>query len=265
MVTVVDAFNFIKDFGSMDTILDRKLTQDKQDARAIVNLLTDQIEFANVIIVNKADLVSPDELGEVKAVLQKLNPEAKIIESAFSKINPQEILNTKSFDFQKASQSAGWIKELQNTHTPETEEYGISSFVFREKRPFHPKRFWDYLSNEFPQNIIRSKGLFWLASRPNDAINWSQAGGSLRAEVAGVWWASMPFEKRIQYPSFVEYQANIESRWDKEFGDRMNELVFIGQDLDKNQIINELNQCLCTPAELQAVQQGKKLKDPFPL
>ncbi|TAH19269.1 MAG: GTP-binding protein [Cytophagales bacterium] len=265
MVTVVDAFNFWKDFGSMETIFDRKLNDDAQDQRTIVNLLTDQIEFANVIILNKTDLIDNESLNLLKNSIHKLNPEAKIINSEFSKVNPKEILNTKSFDFEKASQSAGWIKELENEHVPETEEYGIGSFVFRSKKPFHPERFWSYLANGFPASVIRSKGLFWLASRPNDAINWSQAGGSLRAEMAGVWWASMPFKERMNYAAFIENQKLIESRWDKRFGDRINELVFIGQDLEKDYIISELENCLCTESEILAMENKKKFKDPFPI
>ncbi len=265
MVTVVDAFNFWKDFGSMETIFDRKLNDDAQDQRTIVNLLTDQIEFANVIILNKTDLIDNESLNLLKNSIHKLNPEAKIINSEFSKVNLKEILNTRSFDFEKASQSAGWIKELENEHIPETEEYGISSFVFRSKKPFHPERFWNYLGNGFPASVIRSKGLFWLASRPNDAINWSQAGGSLRAEMAGVWWASMPFKERMNYAAFIENQKLIESRWDKRFGDRINELVFIGQDLEKDYIISELENCLCTESEIVAMENKKKFKDPFPI
>jgi G3E family GTPase len=154
---------------------------------------------------------------------------------------------------------------LENEHTPETEEYGIGSFVFRNKKPFHPERFWAFLADGFPASIIRSKGLFWLASRPEEAINWSQAGGSLRADKAGVWWASMPFRERMKYAAFIENQKWIESRWDKRFGDRLNELVFIGQDLEKQHIINELESCLCTESEIKAMESGKKFKDPFPI
>ncbi len=265
MVTVVDAFNFWKDFGSMETIFDRKLNDDAQDQRTIVNLLTDQVEFANVIVLNKTDLIDNENLNLLKNAIHRLNPEAKIINSEFSKVNPKEILNTRSFDFERASQSAGWIKELENEHTPETEEYGIGSFVFRSKKPFHPERFWHYLANDFSASIIRSKGLFWLASRPNEAINWSQAGGSLRADKAGVWWASMPFKERMMYAAFIENQKFIESRWDKRFGDRLNELVFIGQELDKKYIISELENCLCTENEIVAMENKKKFKDPFPI
>jgi G3E family GTPase len=177
----------------------------------------------------------------------------------------KEVLNTGLFDFEKTSQSAGWIEELNKDHVPETEEYGISSFVFRDKRPFHPVRFWNYLNREWHSNIIRSKGLFWLASRKNEALNWSQAGGSLRADKAGVWWCSMPYSDRIGYAAFVDNQGLIEKKWDKRFGDRENELVIIGQDLDKETIIRELTECLCTDGEIRDMEVGLSFKDPFPL
>ncbi|RCR65563.1 GTP-binding protein [Larkinella punicea] len=270
LVTVVDAFNFGRDFGSVDNVYQRELNDDPSDTRTIVNLLTEQIEFANVIILNKTDLLSRYQVGELKAILQKLNPKARLLESEFSRVDSAQILNTGLFDFEASSQSAGWIQELQNhkngiAHTPETEEYGISSFVFRDRRPFHPVRFWAYLSENFPAGIIRSKGLFWLASRPDDALNFSQAGGSLRAENAGVWWASMPFAKRTQYGAFLENQKSIESRWHKRFGDRQNELVIIGQDLKPEQITAELQDCLCTEPELQHLEKKGAFKDPFPV
>lgn len=266
MVTVVDALNFYSDFATNETILDRGLNEnDQNDHRAIVNLLTDQIEFANVIILNKVDLISREEVDTLKAVLRKFNSDAKIIESHFGKIDPTEILNTNLFDYEKASESAGWIKELNSTHNPETEEYGISSFVFRDKRPFHPQRFWKYVSDNFPTTIIRSKGLFWLASRADTAINWSQAGGSLRADPAGVWWCSMPFQERIGFSSFVDNQASIEEKWDKKFGDRTNELVFIGQEMDIEKIKNDLRECLCTKKEIEDWQSGNYFEDNWPL
>jgi G3E family GTPase len=200
-------------------------------------------------------------------MIRKLNADAEIIESKFGQVPLNRILNTGLFDFDKTSQSAGWIAEMEKgpeNHTPETEEYGISSFVYRNRKPFHPMRFWDYLNNDWHNSIIRSKGLFWLASRPDTAMNWSQAGGSLRAERAGVWWASMPFGERIKYAAFVEYQQHIESKWSKEFGDRANELVIIGQDMDKEAINRELDACICTDAEIKAMWQGQRFKDLFP-
>ncbi|WP_312393153.1 GTP-binding protein [Chryseobacterium sp.] len=265
MVTVVDCFNFEKDFGTNELLMDRHLTNMEGDYRTIVNLLTDQIEFANVIILNKTDLVDVDTLGFLKAAIQKLNPDAKIIQSEFSKVNPKEVLNTGLFDFDKAQASAGWQKELESDHhTPETEEYGIGSFVFRDNRPFHPLRLWEYLSKNYPQGALRAKGLFWLASRPHDALNFSQAGGSFRLEKAGVWWCSMPMNQRIQYESFMENQSYIEERWDKNWGDRINELVFIGQDLDKEQMLQDLETCLITELEAKMMKEGKNFEDPFP-
>ena len=266
MVTVVDAFNFFKDFGSPETLVDRDLTNIEDDNRTIVNLLTDQIEFANVIILNKTDLVDKEHLGILRACIKKLNQSAKIIETKYSEISPKEILNTSLFNFEEAEQSAGWMEELEkDEHTPETEEYGISSFVFRSKKPFDPVRFWDYLQNKFPTSIIRSKGLFWLSSRPDQALVWSQAGGSLKAEGAGVWWASMLFHERIKYLPFVENQKQIESEWDKLFGDRKNEIVFIGQNMDEKLIKDELELCLSTDDEINSREWKSGYSDEWPV
>lgn len=266
LVTVVDCFNFLRDFSSIETLQDRQVTDMEGDYRAIVNLLTDQIEFANVIILNKADLITAEELGMLQALVRKMNANARVITSSFGKVELQHILNTRLFDFEATSQSAGWIEELNKSHhTPETEEYGISSFVYRSRKPFHPERFWQYLNNDWHSNIIRSKGLFWLASRKDDALNWSQAGGSLRAERAGIWWSSMPYGERIRYASFLDNEDEIEDRWDKRFGDRHNELVIIGRGLDKDTIIRELEDCLCNEAELLTMERGGTFNDEFPL
>jgi G3E family GTPase len=267
MVTVVDALNFGRDFGSLDTVVSREMNDDQTDTRTIVNLLTDQIEFADVIILNKTDLVTTAALDELYAVVKALNPTAKVIQSSFSKVPPGDILNTGLFNYEKAEQAAGWIQELNKAenggHIPETEEYGISSFVFRDPRPFHPKRFWDYISQNWPSGVIRSKGLFWIASRQNDALNWSQAGGSVRAESAGVWWASMPLRERIRYQAYADNRIEIESRWGR-FGDRQNELVIIGEDLDKELVRSELQACVCTDAEIIQMEKGQHFVDPFP-
>lgn len=264
LVTVVDAYNFMQDYSSIETLQQRGASDIENDHRTLVNLLTDQIEFANVILINKTDLVSKADLAFLKALIQKLNPEATLIESHFGKVPLKEILYTQKFDFERTSQSAGWIKELNNTHTPETEEYGIGSFVYEARKPFHPMRFWSYLNGDWPGNIIRSKGLFWLASRPNTAMNWSQAGGSLRCEPAGSWWAAMPYKERIRYASFIDNQAVIESDWHKEFGDRKHQLVIIGQDLNREQIVADLNGCLCNDEEIEQMNLKYAFKDPFP-
>jgi len=266
MVTVVDAFNFFKDFGSPETLMDREITDIEDDYRTIVNLLTDQIEFANVIILNKTDLVSTEQLGILKATIRKLNASAQIIESSFSKVDPKVILNTGLFNFEEAEQSAGWIEELNKSeHTPETEEYGIGSFVYRSKKPFDPSHFWQYVQNHFPANIIRSKGLFWLSSRPEQALVWSQAGGSSRADSAGVWWSSMAFEQRTNYLAFVENQQQIEANWDATFGDRKNELVFIGQDMDESKIKADLDSCLINESELDSNKWEHGYRDEWPI
>ncbi len=265
MVTVVDCYNFYKDFGTTERLKDRNLTEMEGDHRTIVNLLTDQIEFANVIILNKVDLVDEYTVGLLKSSIQKLNPGAKIITSSFSEVDPREILNTKLFDFEEAQTSAGWQKELlAETHNPETEEYGISSFVFRNKKPFHPERFWKYLTASYPKSVIRAKGLFWMASRPDDAINFSQAGGSSRLDKAGVWWSSMPFSERIIHPAFVDNKEIIESRWDAQWGDRMNEIVFIGQYVNKEKMISDLEKCLLTNDEQYMFDNQLRFYDPFP-
>ena len=266
MVTVVDAFNFFKDFGSPETLMDRDLTNIEDDFRTIVNLLTDQIEFANVIILNKTDLVTKEHLGILKAAIQKLNHSAKIIESTYSKVETKEILNTGLFNFEEAEQSAGWIEELnKDEHTPETEEYGISSFVYRSKKPFDPKRFWKYVQEKFPSTVIRSKGLFWISSRPDQAMVWSQAGGSLKADGAGVWWGSMLFKDRMQHLSYIQNQKQIEKDWDKDFADRKNELVFIGQEMDEKTIREELDYCLATDEEIASREWKSGYSDDWPV
>ena len=266
MVTVVDSFNFFNDFGSPETLMDRKMTDIEGDYRTIVNLLTDHVEFANVIILNKVNLVPKKDLGMLRSTIKKLNPSAKIIETNYSKVNPTEILNTNLFDFEEAEQSAGWMEELsKDEHTPETEEYGIGSFVYRTKIPFDPIRFWDFVQNQFPNNIIRSKGLFWLASRPEQALVWGQAGGSLKADSAGVWWSSMPFEKRIMQYAFVENQEQIESGWDDTFGDRKNEIVFIGHHLDEKLIRSLLDNCLSTNHEIDTGKWESGYEDNWPV
>ena len=266
MVTVVDAFNFLKDFSSPQYLKDRNLTDIEGDERTIVNLLTDQVEFANVILLNKTDLVTEPDLRNLYDIINKLNPDARIIPTNHSKVNLQEVINTGLFDFEKAESSAGWIKELENEHIPETEEYGIGSFVYRRKKPFHPNRFLDFIQHTFPKNIIRSKGLFWIASRPDQALVWSSAGGSLKTDPAGVWWDSMPFSERINYADFVNNQQMIESEWSSDFGDRKIELVFIGQQLDVSAITKKLDECLLNQEEVSEWKDGKlQLTDNWPV
>ena len=257
MVTVVDAFNFMKDFSSSQFLKDRDLTDIEGDERTIVNLITDQIEFANVILLNKTDLVSQSEVKNLKDIINKLNPKAQVIKTEYSRVEINEVVGTGRFNFEEAESSAGWIQELENEHTPETEEFGIGSFVFRSKKPFHPERFLNFIQNDFPNNVIRSKGLFWLGSRSDQALIWSSAGGSIKSDPAGVWWASMPFSERINYTAFVDNQASIESDWKPPFGDRKIELVFIGQQLNPDIIKNQLESCLLNDEELLDWKDGK--------
>lgn len=262
LVTVVDAYNFHRDYSSKNLLQDSGLTDDEQDTRSIVNLLTEQIEFANVIILNKCDLITADQRNALKAVMRKLNADAKIIESTHANVPLREVLNTGLFDFDKTSQSAGWIAELDREHVPETEEYGISSFVYRSRAPFHPRRLWHYIQANWPAGVIRSKGLCWIASRPDIAINWSQAGASLMADKAGQWWCSIP---RKNWQVDAATSDLIQQRWHPVFADRYNEIVIIGQDLDKEMITQELNACLCNDMEVSHWKNKGTFEDPFPM
>lgn len=245
MLTVVDAYNFFKDFGSGETLMDRNLTDMEDDHRSIVNLITDQVEFANVIVLNKIDLVPNHVLQLLKQAIQRLNPKANILAASFGNVTLDSIINTGTYNPQQAEEEPSWIEELEKlNHQPETEEYGISSFVYRRRKPFSMERLMRYVREDFPNNIIRSKGLYFTNENIDEAMLWNQAGGSLRAEKAGVWWASIPFGDRGSYPAFLENQQEIEANWDKQYGDRKIEWVIIGQDLDKEQIELELDRCL---------------------
>ncbi|MDM5225799.1 GTP-binding protein [Cytobacillus sp. NJ13] len=248
MVTVVDANRFWHDFASGESLLDRKQGTDESDDREVVDLLIDQIEFANVLVLNKLDLVDSESADELKAVLEKLNPEAKVIKAVNSEVEPEEILDTRRFDFETSSQGAGWIKELNEEHTPETEEYGISSFLYRRKRPFHPERFMQWLE-DFPADIVRAKGFFWLASRHDMAGLLSQAGPSITLQGAGEWIAALP---EVERNEILKDEPELLDRWDKDFGDRMTELVFIGMGMKQEEIASSLNGCLLTDKEMSS-------------
>lgn len=258
MVTVVDANRFWHDFSSGETLLDRKQATDEQDTREVVDLLIDQIEFANVILLNKIDLVDKESVLELKAVIQKLNPDARIIESSYGQVKLDEIINTRLFDFETASQSAGWMKELNEEHTPETEEYGISSFVYRRKRPFHPERWLTWLEN-WPVDVVRAKGFFWLATRNDMAGLLSQAGPSISIEAAGEWVAVYPEEEKNV---ILEEEPELIEKWDETYGDRMTEIVMIGIDMDKSAVEHSLDKCLLTDEEMGS--DWSIFKDPLP-
>ncbi|UTH12595.1 GTP-binding protein [Macrococcoides canis] len=257
MVTVVDANRFWEDYASGESLLERQMANDENDTREVIDLLIDQIEFANVILLNKTDLVHAEDVKELRALIHQLNPEALIYETEHSKIDMDKILYTKLFDFEKASQSAGWLKELNNEHTPETEEYGIGSFVYRRKRPFHPVRFMQFLEN-FSLDVIRSKGFFWLATRNNMCGLISQAGNSMQIQGAGEWIATLS-EEEIALE--MQEDPSLKERWD-EFGDRMTEIVFIGIEMNQDQITQDLDACLLTEDEMKL--DWSAFNDPLP-
>ncbi|UTR11690.1 GTP-binding protein [Evansella sp. LMS18] len=258
MVTVVDANRFWEDYASGESLLDRKEANDETDQREVVDLLIDQIEFANVLILNKIDLVGEDDVKELKAVLRKFNAEASILESSFAEIPLEKIMDTNLFDFEKSSQSAGWIKELNEEHIPETDEYGISSFVYRRNRPFHPERWMQWLE-DWPRDVVRAKGFFWLASRNDMAGLLSQAGSSLTIQAAGEWVAAYPEEEREQT---LREEPELLGKWDPAYGDRTTELVMIGIDMNKKEVEASLDRCLLTDEEMAENWSG--FKDPLP-
>jgi G3E family GTPase len=246
MVTVVDAMNFLKDFGSPDSLVERRQARDEADDRCVVDLLVDQVEFADVIVVNKIDLVTPEVREQLTGIVKALNPRARLVYSEFGRVPLKEVLNTRRFRFEEAQESPGWLRELRGEHTPETEEYGISSFVYRARRPFHPGRFMDCLRGEWPR-VLRSKGFFWLATRMEWVGSLSQAGAACRTEAAGFWWASVD---RAQWPESPEERESVTEMWEEPWGDRRQEIVIIGQDLDEVAVTAQLNRCLLTDEEM---------------
>lgn len=260
MVTVVDANRFWHDFQSGESLLDRKEAVGELDDRDVADLLIDQIEFCDVLILNKCDLVSTIELQKLEKIIRKLQPEAKIIRTINGKIDPKEIINTGKFDFERVANSAGWLKELQlghENHTPETEEYGISSFTYTRKIPFHPVRFKEW-SEHMPLSIVRAKGLIWSAAHNEFAILFSQAGPSVNIEPISYWVAALSEQQQRQ---ILLENPEMQDEWDVQFGDRMTKLVIIGNDLDKDRITKELDQCLLTTEEFNA--SWEKIEDPF--
>jgi len=264
LVTVVDALSFPQEYLAANTLLDVGATTDEEDIRNVSNLLTEQVEFANIILVNKSDLVSPDDLKALMAVLRHLNRSARIIPIEQGRVDNDAVFNTGLFDFEQASQSAGWLAELRGEHVPESEAYGIESFVYRARRPFHPERFWQFLHTPWPGGgrLLRSKGLFWLASRYEAAGEIAQAGGILHYGAAGHWWASVAPE---HWPEDEASREAILAEWDAEVGDCRQEIVFIGQSLDTKNAIDILDACLLTDAEMQMGPEAwAELSDPFP-
>ena len=246
MVTVVDAFNFLRDYSSQDSIQSRGESLGEEDARTVVDLLIEQIEFCDVLVLNKIDLISEPERERLMAILTSLNPRARIETAEFGQVPLDRVLNTGLFDFEEASKAPGWLQELRGTHTPETEEYGIGNFVYRARRPFHPQRFKALVESEWP-GVVRSKGFFWLANFPTLAGSWSQAGAVARYHVAGYWWASMPPER---WPEDPEAVALIKEKWDERVGDARQELVLIGMDMDEEALRARFDACLLSDEEM---------------
>lgn len=260
MVTVVDANRFWIDFQSGESLLDRKEAAGDLDERDVADLLIDQIEFCDVLILNKCDLITKEQLERLEKVLRTLQPDAKFIRTTYGNIDPKEILNTKRFDFERVSNSAGWLKELEmghENHTPETEEYGISSFTYTRTMPFHPKRFKEWAEN-LPIEIVRSKGFIWSARHNDIAILFSQAGSAVNISPLSYWVASLPQEQQQQI--FIQ-NPGVRESWDPEFGDRKTQLVIIGIDLPKEEITRQLDACLLTVEEFN--EDWRKFETPF--
>ena len=263
MVTVVDAVNFLKDYEEAKYLQDTGESLGEDDERSVADLLVDQIEFADVLLVSKIDLVDAEDIEKLNAILKSLNTHAKIIPITQGQVSTDDVLNTGLFDFENARQAPGWLKEMRGDHIPETEEYGISSFSYVARRPFYPQKFYEFLhGTEQYGKLIRSKGFFWLGSRLEYAGQWSQAGGIARYGFAGMFWKSVP---KKDWPTDKEYLESIEESWVEPFGDMRQELVFIGQNLDKTAMIDALNDCLVSEEDLDRGEDfWESLSDPFP-
>ena len=264
MVTVVDAVNFMNDYDQAKYLQDTGESLGEEDERSVADLLVDQVEFADVILISKTDLVSSADIERLTAILKTLNTDAKIVPISQGQVNIDEVLNTGLFDFERAQQAPGWLKEMRGEHVPETEEYGIGSFTYEARRPFHPEKFHEFLhGTDKYGKLIRSKGYFWLASRPEFAGQWSQAGGIARYGFAGMFWKAIP-EKN--WPTDAEYLASIKNSWVEPFGDMRQELVFIGQGLDKSGMASALDDCLLSEEDvLRGKAYWTTLQDPFPV
>lgn len=262
MVTVVDGYNFLRDYSSDDTLLKRGQVADENDVRTIATLLAEQIEFADVIILNKCDLLSPEELDVVTIMVRTLNPDARFLLGDHSRVPVREVLNTRRFSMEDASKSPLWLRTLRGEEHPETDEYGINSFVYRARRPFHPARFLAWALRP-PANVIRSKGFFFLATRMESVGEWSHAGGIVKHSSAGSWWASMSED---YWPTSAKSLEAIRKNWQEPFGDRRQEIVFIGSDaMDRAALTAQLDACLLTDEELaRGPRRWAGFEDKFP-
>jgi G3E family GTPase len=264
MVTVVDAANLLRDYASTDFLRDRGEVAGPQDGRALVDLLVEQIEFADVVVLNKLDAASPADAATARAIIAALNPDAVVVEARFGRVALERILDTGLFDHGKAERHPLWAKELYgfDDHVPETEAYGIRSFVYRARRPFDPTRFQAFLNAEWP-GVLRAKGHFWLATRPDWVGELSQAGALVRNQALGTWWAAVP---KGRWPDHPDWRAYMDERWDPVYGDRRQEIVFIGNAMDEPALRRRLDACLVTEELTDPADVGRwaGLPDPFP-
>ncbi|MCB9764790.1 MAG: GTP-binding protein [Alphaproteobacteria bacterium] len=261
LVTVVDAQRFLEDYGSQDELVERGVGLDEEDRRCVVDLLVDQVEFADVLVINKLDQVSEAELGRLRGVLAALNPGAVLVEATWGRAPLSAVLGTQRFDMERAAASPGWLRELEGGHVPESEAYGIRSFTYRSRLPLHPQRLHDWMHDDWP-GVIRSKGMFWLASRPGVVAMWSQAGSVCQYQAGGIWWACVP---RDEWPDDPEWRAQVEARWHPRFGDRLTELAIIGMDMDEAALRARFDACQLTDEELAMGEAAwEALEDPFP-
>ncbi len=264
LVTVVDAANLLKDYASADFLADRGQSLGEGDARTLVDLLVDQIEFADVVVLNKADLATPEQRDSARRIVAALNPDARMIETDHGRVDLDAVLGTGLFDPEAAQEHPLWAKELYGfaQHVPETEEYGIGSFVFRSPLPFHPERFHRFVNSEWP-GVIRAKGHFWLATRPEWVGEMSQAGAFVRTQALGFWWATVP---EARWPDDREWRRMLARKWDSRFGDRRQELVFIGTGMDEAALRARLEDCLlAAPEAAPDFGAWRSLPDPFPV
>ncbi|MFN3240626.1 MAG: zinc metallochaperone GTPase ZigA [Planctomycetota bacterium] len=260
MVTVVDAAAFPRDLGAGDELRDRDLALDDEDDRTIDDLLVEQVEFADVLVISKPDLVEPQQLAALQALLRRLNPEAHQLVAEHGAIDVREILATGRFDFERAASMPGWLKVMRGDEASEQDEYGIGSFVYRARRPFHPERLYACFEQEWP-GVLRSKGFVWLATRHDHVGMWHQAGGACELSGAGSWWATVPAD---EWPDEPEVRAEIEANSAGPFGDRRQELVVIGRDVDEADLRRRLDACLLSDAELAlGAERWTDYADPF--
>ena len=263
MVTVVDAVNFLKDYDEAKYLKESGESLGEDDERSVSDLLIDQIEFADVLLISKTDLAQESDVDRLNAILKTLNTHARIISISHGNVPINEVLSTGLFNFENAQKAPGWLKEMQGEHIPETEEYGISSFSYLARRPFDPQKFYQFLHDtEKFGKLIRSKGYFWLCSRPAYVWEWNQAGGIARYGFAGTFWKSVP---QKNWPTDEASIDAINKNWEGPFGDMRQELVFIGQKLDKQSMTNALNDCLLSEDDvLKGKDYWVTLSDPFP-